>query len=144
MPWQTLRIAIIYGPVWLTIIVTFTIYLRLGLYIYFQLKQLRAVEMSGDWAEHVNRIADPSVTELQAMEPTVSQQHSQADQSGTLTQQAASAHSINSHSGASGSARASSHSTMAAWAYTRYAFLFFLALLVTWVCYFISARALPS
>ena len=129
----------LYGPVWLTIIVTFAIYLRLGLYIHFQLKQLRAVEMSGDWVEHVNRIADTSVTEIHRMEltpPHPYQQHSHADQSGTLRQHTVSVRSNNRDSGASGLVRARSHSTMAAWAYTRYAFLFFIALLVTWVCFF--------
>jgi hypothetical protein len=74
--------------------------------------------MTGDWTEDVNRIADASTTEIY-------------DRSGAFRQQATSEHSINRHS--SGLIRVSSDSNMAAWAYARYSFLFFIALLVTWV-----------
>jgi len=135
MPWHTLRIAIIYGPVWLTIIVTFAIYLRVGLYIYLQLKQLRAVEMCGDWIEDVNYITDTSATEMRPMPSHQYPHNSQVDQSRILRQQSISVRFINRHSDASGLVRAHSNSTTVGWAYTRYSLLFFIALLVTWVCY---------
>ncbi|RFU23784.1 hypothetical protein B7463_g12554, partial [Scytalidium lignicola] len=104
LPWDTLRIAVLYGPVWLTIVVTFAIYVRVGLYIYSQIKQRRALGMTGDWIEDVSRIADTSTTERYVMRPAPScpyQDHSQADESGTLRQETVSERSINRHSGAS-------------------------------------------
>ncbi|KAJ5495568.1 hypothetical protein N7539_000684 [Penicillium diatomitis] len=43
-PWDFLRIATFYGPVWMVIFVTFTIYLRAGSVIYQKRRQLEALE----------------------------------------------------------------------------------------------------
>jgi hypothetical protein len=107
-------------------------------YIYSLVKQLRSFGMSGDWSEEVNRIADTSTTERYMTRPGPSypcRGQSQADESGTLRQQTVSERSINRLSGGGEIVGAHSGSNMAAWAYTRYSFLFFLALLVTWVCH---------
>ncbi|KFY49406.1 hypothetical protein V495_00595 [Pseudogymnoascus sp. VKM F-4514 (FW-929)] len=96
------RLAVLYGPVWLTIIVVFAIYVRVGLYIYSQLKQLRAVGVASDWTEGINQIADTSVTEryvLGPVPPNLYQGYSQADRSGALRQQNVCVNSISRHSG---------------------------------------------
>lgn len=101
LPWNTLRIAVLYGPVWLVIVVIFSIYTRVGLYIYSHLKNLRALGMTSDWTEDVNRMADST--------------------------------NVGSRRSTELTRRLSSDSSMAAWAYARYSFLFFVALIITWV-----------
>lgn len=134
MSWDALRIALLYGPVWVIIGVTIAIYIRVGLHIYSNLKQLRALGMTGDWTDGVNQIADASTAEMYEIRPASSrtfQDHSQADESGPFREQIISQHSINTHS--SQLVRVDSDPNMAAWAYARYSFLFFIALLITWV-----------
>lgn len=127
MQWDSLRIALLYGPVWLIIIVTFVIYARIGLYIYYHLKQLRGLGMTTDWSEDINRIAETSATEGYEMRCAPSSQH----QGHALRQQIPSEHPVNMR--ARPLHRVGSDSNVAAWAYARYSFLFFIALLVTWV-----------
>jgi hypothetical protein len=130
MPWDWLRIGLLYGPVWLIILVTFGIYARAGRQIYLQLKQLRELGMIGDWTENETHNSASGDTETH----WISSPHSQADESGTLRLQT----SMHSTSGQSHRRnqreRAGSDPAIAAWAYSKYALLFFIALLVTWVC----------
>jgi hypothetical protein len=44
LPWDFLRIAVFYGPVWFVITLTFAIYLRAGSLIYQKRRQLRELE----------------------------------------------------------------------------------------------------
>ncbi|KAJ6103900.1 hypothetical protein N7486_004122 [Penicillium sp. IBT 16267x] len=128
--WNPLRIAVLFGPVWLIIIVIFTIYSRLGLYIYFQSKLLRGFRFAGDWT------ANSSSTENYVIRTTPSpyQDHIQADESDIVGQRTVSGRLSNPQMGISEISRVRSDLNMATWAYLRYAFLFFIALLVTWVC----------
>lgn len=134
--WDTMRIAVLYRPAWLMIAGTFAIYIRVGLYIYMQVKELRALGVTGDWSEEVNRIVDTSTTEryMTRLVPSYTRCcHRQADESGSLRQQTVPDRSSNSHSASVELLRVHPGSNMAAWAYARYSFLFFIALLVTWV-----------
>lgn len=127
-----------YGPVWLFIIVTVAIYVRVGRYIYLHLRQLRELGVARNWAEDVNRLATVSTTELYEIDPLPSnlqQDHSLEDESGVCRQSTASELPINRH--LSRINRANSGLSITAWAYTRYSFLFFIALLVTWVRHFL-------
>ena len=131
-----LRIACLYGPVWLVIMITIALYIRIGLYIYSRLKQFREVQTSTDLAEDINRIAqtsNPETYEMTQAPSTPDQYPRQAAESGISVQRTATEHSIRTHS--RDLVRTGSDSNMAAWAYARYSFLFFLALLVTWVRY---------
>jgi hypothetical protein len=131
MPWQTLRIAMLFGPVWLIVIVTFAIYIRVGLHIYSQLNQLRALRTAGVGTENVNQITDTSSIEGYDIRPATScsyQNDNQTNQS--------------RHSGASEPVSMRSTSNIAAWAYARYAFVFAIGMLITWVCYYMHAQLL--
>lgn len=107
MPWDYLRLALLYGPVWLVIAIITFIYARVGLYIYSHVRRLQELGMIGDWTENVNRIADASATDIYELTPASSHTF------GIFRQQAASSHST---------VRVGSGSNMAAWAYARYIF----------------------
>lgn len=92
------------------------------------------MQISSDLTEEINHMADTSNTERYEMReasPTPDQYRRQADEADASRQRTATEHSISAHSREI--VRSSSDSNMAAWAYARYSFLFFIALLVTWV-----------
>ncbi|KAH8698397.1 hypothetical protein BGW36DRAFT_376004 [Talaromyces proteolyticus] len=124
--WDILRIAALYGPVWFFIVLIFVIYIRVGLLIYSRFKQLLQVSSNHSGIEGPHQIESFSTTDRYEMTVAVSlqceesrlQRQETAVGSFTLT-----------------TTRDSMHSNLdtAAYAYLRYAFLFFIALLVTWV-----------
>ncbi|OBT78740.1 hypothetical protein VF21_02635, partial [Pseudogymnoascus sp. 05NY08] len=115
--WDALRIAILYGPVWLVIMITIALYIRIGLYIYSRLKQLREVQTSTGFAEDINRIAqtsNPETYEMTQASSTPDQYPRQAAESGISVQRTATENSIRTHS--RDLVRSGSDSNMAAWA----------------------------
>jgi hypothetical protein len=161
--WGFLRIAVFYGPVWFVIFLTFAIYLRAGKVIFEKRRQLEKAECPDSCGEidspmepafskkteiHVtseithsgsesNRLTITSASHIphrylspyspysvtieggsaSAHDEHVPMRTLRSSQHDPYAQRRATARDVNS----------------AAWAYTKYAMLFFIALLVTWV-----------
>lgn len=173
IPWDFLRIALFYGPVWFVISLTFAIYLRAGSVIYEKRRQLRNIggtdSLDADLVPPLSpfaTLAGIQVTrEIACYTPE--QRSLSSDSSFGLT--SFKPYSVTIQGGTSGdiplslehssrparcqlqryghpragradvdsvSQRRSiaTEASSAAWAYTKYAMLFFIALLVTWVC----------
>lgn len=131
---------------WLIIIATIAIYVRVGIYIYSHLRRLREVGVASDWVEEANRTVDTTTTRDHDTIAAPSGQE-QAESLGNHVPSQTSSNRIRREH-----RRSSSDSNMAVWAYARYSFLFFIALLVTWVKtqlpqqipYFLTFIQIPS
>ncbi|KAJ5698303.1 hypothetical protein N7462_000308 [Penicillium macrosclerotiorum] len=182
LPWDFLRIAVFYGPVWFVISLTFAIYLRAGSVIYQKRRQLRnlggieSLDTDGHMDSPLVKLTGIQVTSEIAyssperrslstsdvpsrsfspysitiegglVDPITSLQNSEDDVSahvqgsnshpGSQAQQIASplkpirSEAVESYSQRRATATEANSAT---WAYTKYAMLFFIALLVTWV-----------
>ncbi|GFF43228.1 G-protein coupled receptor 1 [Aspergillus udagawae] len=163
LPWDFLRIAVFYGPVWFVISLTFAIYLRAGKVIFEKRRQLEEAGCSDSCGE-IDSPMEPAFSKKTEIHVTSEITHS-GSESNRLTITSAShiphrylnpysPYSVTIEGGsASGNdenvpmrtLRSSQHDpyaqrratardvNSAAWAYTKYAMLFFIALLVTWV-----------
>ncbi|KAF7182445.1 hypothetical protein CNMCM7691_002015 [Aspergillus felis] len=163
LPWDFLRIAVFYGPVWFVIFLTFAIYLRAGRVIFEKRRQLEEAGCSDSCGE-IDSPMEPAFSKKTEIHVTSEITHS-GSESNRLTITSAShiphrylnpysPYSVTIEGGsASGNdenvpmrtLRSSHHDpyaqrratardvNSAAWAYTKYAMLFFIALLVTWV-----------
>jgi hypothetical protein len=186
LPWDYLRIAVFYGPVWFVILLTFTIYLRAGSVIYQKHRELRnfsgidslgsntqpdaplvissgihvtseftclppvhrpvsssdfptrsftvssfspySVSIEGGPIDPFNILHDLE----ESSSPTQCLSRPQSDPTPIRTER--SPKSARHESGDSSAQRwKATEASSAAWAYTKYAILFFIALLVTWV-----------
>ncbi|KAB5543034.1 hypothetical protein GE09DRAFT_1205390 [Coniochaeta sp. 2T2.1] len=115
LPWNALRIALLFAPVWLILLVIFAIYCRVGVYIYLEVKQIRRLGVTTtDWVENIDELVDTTSIE-EGQEPN------------------APGNPISTYSDVGELVRGQSIIRMGAWAYLGYAFLFYIALLVTWV-----------
>ncbi|KAJ5176489.1 uncharacterized protein N7482_002366 [Penicillium canariense] len=169
LPWDYLRIAIFYGPVWFVISLTFAIYLRAGTVIYQKRRQLRALQ-DIDSLDTVTqpdaplvRLASIQVTsEIACSTSTTFAPYSVTIEGGTMDPISRCQNSEELFAPVQGSSpwpsppplrskllvktsrseeidaysqrrATATENTSAAWAYTKYAMLFFIALLVTWV-----------
>ncbi|EAW24224.1 putative cAMP receptor-like protein [Aspergillus fischeri NRRL 181] len=162
-PWDFLRIAVFYGPVWFVIFLTFAIYLRAGKVIFEKRRQLEEAECPESCGE-IDSPMEPAFSKKTEIHVTSEITHS-GSESNRLTITSAShiphrylspysPYSVTIEGGsASGNdehvpmrtlrssqqdpyaqRRATARDVnSAAWAYTKYAMLFFIALLVTWV-----------
>ncbi|CAG8006878.1 unnamed protein product, partial [Penicillium nalgiovense] len=186
LPWDYLRIAVFYGPVWFVIFLTFTIYLRAGSVIYQKHRELRnlsgieslgsdtqpdaplvirsgihvtsevaylapvhqpvsasdfptrnftvssftpySVSIEGGLIDSFSMLHDPE----ESSAPT---QGLSRPQSGPTPLRTEGSPKSARHEGGDSYAqrRKATEASSAAWAYTKYAMLFFIALLVTWV-----------
>ncbi|CBF74235.1 hypothetical protein AN8262.2 [Aspergillus nidulans FGSC A4] len=160
--WDFLRIAVFYGPVWFVIFVTLAIYARIGELVWRRRRQLKEVG-GLDTTLDVSIPDDPpfsKVTEIRIEREDAASYRPEAgpsteqDPPFSCAQSIPRPYSVNVQAGSSqlelGAIRSEepfdgpptreyrSSSTAlevntAAWAYTKYAMLFFVALLVTWV-----------
>lgn len=129
LKWDYLQIALFYGPVWLIIGLTFCIYARVGIYIFKQHRRLHKytdTDTTIDSEMPVFVEADANVSDgghpsIQHQDPNSDQVHPSLD----LPNMPGDAQGL----GISGS----SPEAAAVRAYCKYAVLFFLALLITWV-----------
>ncbi|KAJ6109860.1 hypothetical protein N7486_002095, partial [Penicillium sp. IBT 16267x] len=189
MPWDFLRVAVLFGPVWFAIFLTFAIYLRAGLVIYQQRRELRALgsvdshdshypldnhagiqvtrEIDCSTPQRPSAVSDidipvtarsltsstfstirggitastdqnseeqpqsiqPSSSRCESslLRPGLSQKQSQK-QSQKKSQKSSQSEVVETYP----QQRMITKSRLDAWAYTKYAMLFFIALLVTW------------
>lgn len=144
--WQYLRIAAFYGPVWVVLLFTFSVYLMAGRVIFSLRGSLRIFakdQTSGsETAISRSRYRDSTVTKPGAVANGHSihmQTHTVHDLSPMVPGQAVPAtgptYSVAIEGGTDTRWRQRSaiEANTAAWAYCRCALLFFLALLITWV-----------
>lgn len=166
LPWDFLRIAVFYGPVWFVIFLTFAIYLRAGRVI-FQKRQELAEAGCTDSSVDVDSTMEPAFHKKTEIHVTSEITHTgrESDRLDRLIIASASyiphrylspysPYTVTIEGGAASdnnddvpmqTLRSSQHDpyakrraaatdvNLAAWAYTKYAILFFIALLVTWV-----------
>ncbi|KAL4801567.1 Nnf1-domain-containing protein [Aspergillus unguis] len=157
--WDFLRIAVFYGPVWFVISVTLAIYTRIGILVWRRRRQLK--EAGGlDTTIDVSIPDDPpfsKVTEIRITREDAAPYGSEAgpsvedNHSFSCHQSSHRPYSVSVQAG-TGSvelesmpsnetpqpqhyprSRTTAEVNTAAWAYTKYAMLFFIALIVTWV-----------
>lgn len=126
--WNVLRIIALYGPVWFIVVLIFAIYIRVGLHVYSQFKQFPSTSTGHYSSYGANRIDGSSMTETHQTTPARS---SRCEESSVREQETA----IDSFTGTNGFDERRSSLDTAATAYLRYAFLFFIALIVTWVVF---------
>ncbi|KAI9806239.1 MAG: hypothetical protein M1825_006354 [Sarcosagium campestre] len=161
--WDFLRVATFYAPVWVIMVITITIYTYAGLEIYRKRQQLRKFTYFTSHAPAIIEDPYPNTktTEIRvtservsssdnASEITLADEKGQVDgrTESRIDDGASSAgyelYSVTVESGLEGSLASHaipcvhrSHSAMeansAAWSYARVAFLFFVAMMVTWV-----------
>ncbi|RDW93180.1 putative cAMP receptor-like protein [Aspergillus mulundensis] len=158
--WDVLRIAVFYGPVWFVIFLTLSIYARIGKLVWRRRRQLR--EAGGlDTTIDLSIPDDPPFSKI--TEIRIAREDATAAEAGPSVEPDSSFSCIQSHRPYSVNVQAGSHHlelepirspepptdqppnreyrnsrtvsgvNSAAWAYTKYAMLFFVALLVTWV-----------
>ncbi|KAL4996295.1 Nnf1-domain-containing protein [Aspergillus recurvatus] len=160
--WDFLRIAVFYGPVWFVIFVTLSIYARIGELVWRRRRQLKEVG-GLDTTIDVSIPDDPpfsKVTEIRITREDAAPFRSEAgpsveqDSTFSCAQSSHRPYSVNVQAGFNQleldpissaepsdgppdreyrNSRTVSEVNTAAWAYTKYAMLFFVALLVTWV-----------
>ncbi|KAL4991606.1 hypothetical protein BDW68DRAFT_151603, partial [Aspergillus falconensis] len=160
--WDFLRIAVFYGPVWFVIFVTLAIYARIGELVWRRRRQLKEVG-GLDTTIDVSIPDDPpfsKVTEIRITRENAAPFRSEAgpsveqDSTFSCAQSSHRPYSVNVQAGSNQleldpisnaepsdgppdreyhNSRTVSEVNTAAWAYTKYAMLFFVALLVTWV-----------
>ena len=190
LPWNFLRIAVFYGPVWFVIFLTFAIYLRAGSVIYQKRRQFRklggieSIDSDAPSETPVLKLAGIQVTsEIACSSPErYSISPSDGRPTRSFTASSVSPYSVTIEGGpfepiaglqtagaisiltpesssrpgpsplrtevsminarfdgvdsfASQRRAVTTEASSAAWAYTKYAILFFIALLVTWVGY---------
>ncbi|KAJ5265459.1 hypothetical protein N7524_006477 [Penicillium chrysogenum] len=160
LPWDYLRIAVFYGPVWFVIFLTFTIYLRAGSVIYQrhrELHNLSGIESLGSDTQpdapprHTLRFTvsssspysvsteggpiDPFSIQHDPEESSAPTQGLSRPQSDPITLRTEGSLKSARHEGGDSHTRRwkATEASSAAWAYAKYAILFFIALLVTWV-----------
>ncbi|KAJ5775912.1 uncharacterized protein N7511_000923 [Penicillium nucicola] len=174
IPWDFLRIAIFYGPVWFVISLTFAIYLRAGSVIYQKRRQLRNLggidSLDPYFVPSVSPFATLAGIQVTREIACYSPEQRYPSTSGPhgLPSPSFKPYSVTIQGGSSGDVPLSSEhnsrltsfppqkdgqfkagrvdmdsasqrrslateANSAAWAYTKYAMLFFIALLVTWV-----------
>ncbi|CAP97005.1 hypothetical protein NUH16_008623 [Penicillium rubens] len=184
-PWDYLRIAVFYGPVWFVIFLTFTIYLRAGSVIYQRHRELRnlsGIESLGSDTQpdaplvrsgtHVTNVfaslapthrpvsasdfptrsftvsssspysgsvedgpIDPFSIQHDPEESSAPTQGLSRPQSDPITLRTEGSLKSARHEGGDSHTQRwkAAEASSAAWAYAKYAILFFIALLVTWV-----------
>ena len=153
--WVTLRIALLYAPAWIAILISFTLYTISGREIFEKRRQLRAfhdsprlpievanpftsfktteVEITSELASLPSRNHVPYSVRIfsSTKSPTLSDAATTVD----VTSVAAKQYRTN---------RAAMEANTAAWGYTKVALLFFVSLLITWVRSLWTNRLLKS
>ncbi|THC93519.1 hypothetical protein EYZ11_007010 [Aspergillus tanneri] len=132
--WDFLRIAVFYGPVWFVIFLTFAIYARTGGVIYQKRRQLRRAGSLGseNLKPSFSKTTEVSITSEvsspnECYRPTVT---IEGGPSGAIALKTVKNDPPNPHLQRRIMA---AEANSAAWAYTKYAMLFFVALIITWM-----------
>ncbi|KAJ5507255.1 hypothetical protein N7527_009398 [Penicillium freii] len=127
-PWQFLRLACFYGPVWVVSIVTFSIYVTAGVRIYRQYGALKTAkdELPVNGSMGVTRSVSFDVTASAA----------KGSGSGPSMLYSTSIESQHSRTRSGPDNQANTYHAM--WSYLRYSFLFFLAMVATWLPSFVN------
>lgn len=164
MPWDFLRIAVFYGPVWFVILVTFSIYIRAGRDIFKKRRQLQNISSAdpgttfdNPFETQASKITEIRITSETAATSPIDPDKISSDDKGGQRGSASNiytSYSVTVESGdgydgnnipmkkmerstAAGATHArrpaKTEANAAAWAYCKYAMLYFVALLVTWV-----------
>ncbi|KAI9772674.1 MAG: hypothetical protein M1840_000269 [Geoglossum simile] len=144
--WDALRVATFYGPVWVVVLITVFIYILAGVEIYQKRRQLRKFSHPGPLEVVDNPFVSTKTTKIEVTsEPAASRNPSESslkhdDGIRVTPSRAYMEYSITIESGAKTPKsprierpRTALDANTAAWGYTRIAFLFFIALLITWV-----------
>lgn len=118
-----------YGPVWLIISLTFFIYARVGIFILQQRRRLNKYIVSDSTLEiQPYRSRETGTHDFEPPEYSPREQHDS-----TGEQASPSSHELWDGNGNQFDMSTASPEAVAAWAYSKYAMLFFIALLITWV-----------
>ncbi|KFY95953.1 hypothetical protein V498_03031 [Pseudogymnoascus sp. VKM F-4517 (FW-2822)] len=135
--WNTLRIAVFYGPVWVVLLATMTIYVFIGRVVYANRKRLRELSATGE------PFSDPKPEPLASKTTEVHIKTSELPSklnngpfdNNVPLEIAPYAVEIGSNRVHLPKEKGQAYSiaNRAAWAYLKCAMLFFLALLITWV-----------
>jgi hypothetical protein len=139
MDWDWLRIGLFYGPVWVTILITFSIYIRAGRRVYVQLKQTRGLRVitNPEELEFDTRTSVDTGGHITGQVLSLEEGLSRVYESGIRRQQILeeeiSIQPVSHNYLQSYRRRGVSYSRLAERAYSKYALLFFVALVVTWV-----------
>ncbi|KOS48219.1 hypothetical protein ACN38_g808 [Penicillium nordicum] len=127
-PWQFLRLVCFYGPVWVVSIATFAIYATAGVRIYRQYKALKTAK----YELPVNRAL--SVTQSVSFDVTATA----AKGSGSSPAMLYSTSIESQHSRTRSGLDIQANNNNAMWSYLRYSFLFFMAMVATWLPSFVN------
>jgi hypothetical protein len=141
--WNVLRIAVFYGPVWVVILITMSIYAVVGRVVYQNHRQSRnSSDPNLSSANDTHRLVNSNTTEIQITSERSRTfsfvQPFDARAIENVTQYAVNIASTpaldHAHPGYNTHSKPAMSSTdRAAWAYMKIALLFFAALLITWV-----------
>ena len=118
-----------YGPVWFVIFLTFFIYARVGIFIFQQRRRLNKYIVSDSTLEIQPYRSRETGT--QDSEPPGYSRREHHDSTGE--QASPSSHGLWDGGGDQFDMSTASPEAVAAWAYSKYAALLFVALLITWV-----------
>lgn len=120
-----------YGPVWFIIFLTFFIYARVGIFIFQQRRRLNKYIVSDSTLEiQPYRSRETGTHDFEPPEYSP-REHEHHDSTGE--QASPSSHERWADDGNQFDMSTASPEAVAAWAYSKYAMLFFVALLITWV-----------
>jgi hypothetical protein len=137
--WDWLRIGLFYGPVWITVLITFSIYIRAGQCVYVQLKQtrgLRAITNPGELEFDSRTSVDTGrhiMGRVLSLEDRLSRVYESRIRRQQILEEEISIQPVSHDYLQSHRRRGVSYSRLAERAYSKYALLFFVALVVTWV-----------
>ncbi|KAE8358074.1 hypothetical protein BDV27DRAFT_169784 [Aspergillus caelatus] len=157
--WEALRLAVFYGPVWLTIILTFAIYIVTGREIFMKRRQLRVAGRSGQHSALPSTRGDQvdesfechKMTEITVTTETADFQHGPPLKVGNTEEPGRSPgartsfnpyvvavearpRTMKQNEAIQGDqSKSTTETNKAAWAYSKYAMLYFIALVITWV-----------
>jgi len=141
--WDPLRVATFYGPVWLVVIITITIYVIVGIDIFKKRNQLRQFSSlrNGDSVvsktTHVEVTSEPAQTHIGMRDPwelrSVPTKHSPTSSLAEYSITIESSRDTTRREPLIERPLRGIDTNSASWGYARIAFIFFVALLVTWV-----------
>jgi hypothetical protein len=139
MNWDWLRIALFYGPVWVTILITLGIYIRSGRCVYLQFKEtreLRGINNFGELEFGTWTSVDSGrhvMGQVLSLEDGLSRAYESGMQRQQILEEEISVQPVPHEYSQRHRRRGVSYSRSVESAYSIYALLFFVALIVTWV-----------
>lgn len=143
LQWDYLQVALFYGPVWFVIFLTFSIYARVGVFIFQQRRRLQKyVHTDSTLEAPLPTPGSTNTSNTEATEPQAHRYPMLEYPETTAAEANYSSHELwNTLSRQQPNMSEMSPEAVAVWAYSKYALLFFIALLITWVS---TQSCLPS